>query len=140
MKSNTRIKKSTFPPLLHLSYVLQQSAEEKLGAETGIGLSAARIMSVLERQSPVSQRLIAVELRQTEANVSRQLQSMKKHGFVSIIRNKKDSRQRDVSPTAKGTNIYMQASKVLKQQQRQFVKLLSESESDVLELMAEKFS
>jgi len=37
--------KSKFPPLLHLSYILQQSAEEMLESQAGVGLSAARIMS-----------------------------------------------------------------------------------------------
>jgi DNA-binding MarR family transcriptional regulator len=132
--------KSYFPPLLHLSYVLQHSAEEKLEAEAGVGLSAARIMSVLSASSPASQRLIAVELRQTEANVSRQLQSMKKQGLVSITRNKKDSRQRDVSLTAKGSRRYQEASKVLKKQQKQFLKILNSAESDALEAAARKLA
>jgi DNA-binding MarR family transcriptional regulator len=132
--------KSTFPPLLHLSYVLQHAAEGILETEAGVGLSAARIMSVLQANSPASQRLVAVELRQTEANVSRQLQAMKKQGLVNITRNKKDSRQRDVSLTAKGKREYQEANKVLKKQQRQFVRLLNESESDVLEMMAQKLA
>lgn len=130
--------KTTFPPLLHLSFVLQQSAEERLTKEAGVGLSATRIMSVLKNNSPVSQRLIALELRQTEANISRQLQSMKRQGLVSIVRNKKDSRQRDVSLTAKGARHYQAASKVLNKQQRQMVKLLNETESDTLALMVQK--
>lgn len=130
--------KSHFPPLLHLSYVLQHTAEEKLEAEAGVGLSAARIMSVLSANSPASQRQIAMELHQTEANVSRQLQSMKKQGLVSITRNKKDSRQRDVSLTAKGSRRYQEASKILKKQQKQFLKILSSAESDALGSAAQK--
>ncbi|MBX4190721.1 MarR family winged helix-turn-helix transcriptional regulator [Candidatus Saccharibacteria bacterium] len=140
MRSKASSKKSTFPPLLHLSYVLQHLAEEKLEAEAGVGLSAARIMSVLQASSPASQRLIAMELRQTEANVSRQLQSMNKHGLVSIARNKKDSRQRDVSLTSKGSRKYQQANKILKKQQKQFLKALSASESSILESAAQKLA
>jgi DNA-binding MarR family transcriptional regulator len=132
--------KSSFPPLLHLSYVLQHSAEEMLEAEAGVGLSAARIMSVLSRSSPVSQRVVATQLRQTEANISRQLQVMKKNGLVSIARNKKDSRQRDVMLTAKGTSKYQAAQKVLKKQQRQLLKILNTGEVAALENAAQKLS
>lgn len=111
-----------------------------LEAEAGVGLSAARIMSVLSANSPASQRLIAMELHQTEANVSRQLQSMKKQGLVSITRNKKDSRQRDVNLTAKGTRRYQEASKILKKQQKQFLKILNSAESDALETAAQKLA
>jgi DNA-binding MarR family transcriptional regulator len=132
--------KSKFPPLLHLSYVLQHSAEEMLEAEAGVGLSAARIMSVLDKSSATSQRVVAMELRQTESNVSRQLQSMKKQGLVSITRNKKDSRQRDVTLTAKGAKKYQDAGKVLKKQQKQFLKILNAGESAAIELAAQKLA
>lgn len=84
-----KTRKANFPPLLHLSYVLQHLSDDLLLREVGIGLSAARIMSVLSMSAASSQRLIAAELRQTEANVSRQLQAMKKQGLVSITHNKK---------------------------------------------------
>jgi DNA-binding MarR family transcriptional regulator len=140
MRSVRSSKKSNFPPLLHLSYVLQQSADEILERDAGVGLSAARIMSVLSSSKPSSQRLVATELRQTEANVSRQLHNMKKQGLVSISRNKKDSRQRDVTLTAKGSRHYQQAEKLLKKQQSQVLKQLSASETAAMEQAAQKLS
>jgi DNA-binding MarR family transcriptional regulator len=140
MKNPGQRKKSTFPPLLHLSYVLQQLSDELLESEAGVGLSAARIMSVLDKSAPSSQRVIAMELRQTEANVSRQLHSMKKAGLVSISKNKKDSRQRDVTLTAKGNRHYQQAEKLLKKQQREFFKILNAGETQALEQAAQKLS
>jgi DNA-binding MarR family transcriptional regulator len=140
MRSTGRGRKSTFPPLLHLSYVLQHSAEEMLESEAGVGLSAARIMSVLDKSKASSQRLVAMELRQTESNVSRQLQAMKKQGLVTITRNKKDSRQRDVSLTAKGSKKYQEASKVLKKQQKQFLRILNAGEAAAFETAAQKLS
>jgi DNA-binding MarR family transcriptional regulator len=139
MKSKPVTKKTKFPPLLHLSYVLQQSAEELL-EEAGVGLSAVRIMSVLDKSRPQSQRVIASGLRQTEANVSRQLHNMKKQGLVNISRNKKDSRQRDVTLTAKGFKKYQDAEKLLKKQQRKFLNILNAGEADALELAANKLS
>jgi DNA-binding MarR family transcriptional regulator len=140
MKNPVQRKKSTFPPLLHLSYVLQQLSDELLESEAGVGLSAARIMSVLDKSAPSSQRVIAMELRQTEANVSRQLHSMKRAGLVSISKNKKDSRQRDVTLTAKGNRHYQQAEKLLKKQQREFFKILNAGETQALEQAAQKLS
>jgi DNA-binding MarR family transcriptional regulator len=140
MKNIRVSRKSSFPPLLHLSYSLQHSAEEMLENEAGVGLSAARIMSVLDKSTPTAQRTVAVELRQTEANVSRQLQSMKKQGLVNINRNKKDSRQRDVTLTAKGSKKYQDASKVLKKQQKLFLRILNASESAAFETAAQKLS
>lgn len=140
MRSIRSSKKRGFPPLLHLSYVLQQSAEEMLEREAGVGLSAARIMSVLDRSAPTSQRDIAVELRQTEANISRQLHAMKKHGLVNITKNNKDSRQRDVTLSAKGVKKNQDAQKVLKRQQKQFLNILNAGEAEILEFAAQKLS
>jgi len=140
MRSKTAAKKNSFPPLLHLSYVLQQSADEILEQEAGLGLSAARIMSTLNKSVPQSQRVIASQLRQTEANVSRQLHSMKKHGLVSITKNKNDSRQRDVTLTAKGAKKYQEAEKLLKKQQAKFLKILNAGEANSLELAAQRLS
>ena len=132
--------KTNFPPLLHLSYVLQQTADEILEQEAGVGLSAARIMSVLDKSKASSQRDIAAQLRQTEANVSRQVHNMKKAGLVSITRNKKDSRQRDVLLTAKGAGHYHKAEKLLKKEQAKFLKMLSAAEAKTFEAAAKKLS
>lgn len=140
MRNIRSSKKSSFPPLLHLSYNLQQLANEHLEREAGVGLSAARIMSVLDKSSPSSQRDVAMELRQTEANVSRQLHSMKKQGLVSITKSKKDSRQRDVTLTSKGARHYQQAEKLLKKQQSQVLKMLTASETAAIEQAAQKLS
>ncbi len=132
--------KSKFPPLLHLSFVLQQSAEEILEREAGVGLSAARIMSALDKSSPTSQRDVAMELHQTEANVSRQLHSMKKQGLVNITRNKKDSRQRDVTLSSKGVKKHQDVQKILKKQQKQFLRILNSGETETLEYAAQKLA
>jgi DNA-binding MarR family transcriptional regulator len=125
MKDN---QKSSFSPLLHLTYVLQQLSDDKLLAEVGVGLSQTRIMSVLSGSMPRSQRAVAHMLQQTEANVSRQLKIMHKHGLVSITKNKKDARQRDVTLTTKGRHKYQQAAKTLASQEKAILKLLDKIE------------
>jgi len=130
MKDN---QKSSFSPLLHLTYVLQQLSDDQLLAKAGVGLSQTRIMSVLNSSVPHSQRAIAHLLQQTEANVSRQLKVMHGHGLVSIVKNKKDNRLRDVKLTAKGKNKYQLAIKVLTAQQSELLKLLDKKELQAFE-------
>jgi len=127
MNNDLRSLKSKFPPLLHLTYLLQQSTDELLLSKVGVSLSHARIMSGLSPVVARSQHHLAVELGQTEANISRQLQVMKKHGLVSIARNKKDGRQRDVKLTHKGASKYKKAEELLKKEQKGYKKLLAKA-------------
>lgn len=133
-------QKSSFPPLLHLSYILQQSSDEILLDKAGVGLSQARILSTLHSSSARSQRSVAVELGQTEANVSRQLRQMKKQGLVKVTKTKKDARQRDVILTSKGKNAYKKAEQLLKKQQGNLLRLLSSSEVRAFERAAQNLS
>lgn len=92
---------------LHRSvFILQQKADELLSSQIGVGLSQFRIMSQLHANIPRSQRTVATMLHQTEANVSRQLQVMKKAGLVSIVRNKNDRRVREVTLTTIGVKLH----------------------------------
>jgi DNA-binding MarR family transcriptional regulator len=113
-------------PLHYLMFILQQKSDELLQGEVGISLSHVRILGVLDYSVPCSQKSIAAQLQQTEANVSRQLLSMIRQGFVKVAKNKKDSRQRDVTLTAKGQRRFEAAEKTLKAQlsSTQLIKLL----------------
>lgn len=125
--------KNSFPPLLHLVFVLQQMTDEQLLKQTGAGLSAVRIMSALDKSVPYSQRVIAAKLGQTEANISRQLKVMKRAGLVSIVQDKKDRRQRQVSLSAKGQRVYGKAEKILKAQQKSFFSVLDKSQNQAFD-------
>ncbi len=129
--------KNNFPPLLHLTYILQQISDEALQKEVNIGLSQTRLMSVMSTSKSVSQREIAVRLGQTESNVSRQLKAMHTSGLVSIKKNKKDSRQREVVLTSKGDKVYSSAEKLLKKEQTKLLHMLSGSELNVFENAAQ---
>jgi len=124
-------RKKDSPTSLHqLMFVLQHLTNELLESEVKVGLSQVRIMSALHSTIAYSQRGIAIKLRQTEANVSRQLQSMKRQGLVSIKRNSKDRRQREVMLTNKGKRAYDKAQRLLNAQQKDLLKLLSRSEAE----------
>ncbi len=110
-------------------FVLQHLTNELLESEVKVGLSQVRIMSALHSSVPYSQRGVAIKLRQTEANVSRQLQTMKRQGLVSIKRNPKDKRQKEVVLTGKGKRVYDRALHLLNAQQKDTLKLFSKSEA-----------
>lgn len=129
--------KNNFPPLLHLTYILQQISDETLQKEVNIGLSQTRLMSVMSSTKPVSQREVAVRLGQTESNVSRQLKAMHQDGLVGIKKNKKDSRRKEVTLTLKGAKVYASAEKILKKEQSKLLHMLSGSELNVFENAAQ---
>ena len=120
------------PTSLHqLMFVLQQMSNELLLSETGVGLSSALIMSTLSRSVPSTQRAVASKLRQTEANVSRQLHVMKRQGLVSIKQNRNDRRQREVLLTDKGASHYKKAANLLDKQQKEILRLVEAAEAKV---------
>ena len=112
-------------------FVLQHMSNELLLAEAGVGLSQTLIMSGLSKTSPSNQRAVAAKLRQTEANVSRQLQVMKKAGLVTIRQARKDKRQKEVLLTSKGASSYAKACKLLGEQQKDILKLIASAEARV---------
>jgi DNA-binding MarR family transcriptional regulator len=115
-------------PLHYLLFILQQKSDDLLQGEVGVSLSHVRIMGALDYKVPCSQKSIASKLQQTEANVSRQLLAMVRQGFVKVARNKDDSRQRDVTLTAKGQRRHEAAEKALKSQLNSVYKGLSKEE------------
>jgi DNA-binding MarR family transcriptional regulator len=115
-------------PLHYLMFILQQKSDDLLQGEVGISLSHVRIMGVLDYAVPCSQKSIAIQLQQTEANVSRQLLLMVRQGFVKVAKNKEDSRQRDVTLTAKGQRRFESAEKALKAQLNSVYKGLSKED------------
>jgi DNA-binding MarR family transcriptional regulator len=120
-------------PLHYLMFILQQKSDELLQGEIGISLSHVRILGVLDREVPCSQKSIAKKLQQTEANVSRQLLAMVRQGFVKVSKNKEDSRQRDVTLTAKGQRRFEGAEKALKAQLNSIYRGLNKADKRILD-------
>ena len=116
-------------PLLSLVWKLQQSADELLADKNGVGLSHTRLMAALDKSVPRSQAYVAMELGQTEANVSRQLKAMKKGGLVNVTKNKKDSRRRDVMLTPKGYRTYLKAEQLLRHHEKGLLSTMSRSDA-----------
>ena len=128
---NTIKRRGSYTPLssLHrLEFILQHKSDTLLRNSLGVGFGQVQIMQALHRSVPLSQRAIAQKLYQTEANVSRQLQLLKKKGLVSITRNRKDKRLRETALTAKGGKAFGRAEKILSAQHKELLKLLDDRE------------
>jgi DNA-binding MarR family transcriptional regulator len=129
MANTNLLGQNKITPLLSLVWKLQQSAEDVLQAHCSVGLSQTRILAALDKSAARSQAHVAQALGQTEANVSRQLQVMKKQGLVTIAKNKKDRRQRDVSLTPKGYRVYTKADQALRHHEKGLLSTMSRSEA-----------
>ena len=135
---NTK-KRGPYNPLssLHrLEFILQHKSDLLLRDSVGVGFGQVQILQALHRSVPLSQRAIASKLYQTEANVSRQLQLLKKKGLVNIARNKKDKRLRETSLTTKGQKTFDKAEKVLTAQHKELLKLLNSKEVQAFDRIA----
>lgn len=118
------IQKSKITSLLHSLFKIQQDLDSLLMKEVGVGLSAYRILSTLDDRVASSQRKIAVELGQTEANVSRQVRHMAEANLVKIAPAKKDKRQRDITLTMKGQKKLALAERLLHKHEPSIIKSL----------------
>ena len=131
-------KRGPYSPLssLHrLEFILQHKSDLLLRQSIGVGFGQVQIMQALHRSVPLSQRAVASKLYQTEANVSRQLQLLKKKGLVSITRNKKDKRLHEATLTSKGSKAFAKAEKILAAQHKQLLKLLDDREVKAFDRM-----
>ncbi len=133
MKAQPLSKSGSPTSLHHLMFVLQHMTDELLQSEMKVGLSQVRILSVLNTKVAYSQRGVAIMLRQTEANVSRQLKLMRRHGLVNVKNNPKDKRQKEVVLTSKGKRTFEGAQRLLNAQQKELSRLLSTSEAKAFE-------
>jgi DNA-binding MarR family transcriptional regulator len=116
--------KTKVTSLLHALFKLQQDVDSLLLEHAGVGLSAYRILSVLDNKVAYSQRHISVELGQTEANVSRQVRHMAEDNLVKIAPDKKDKRQRNITLTSKGQKKFTVAQKLLQKNEATILKQL----------------
>lgn len=129
-------KRGPYSPLssLHrLEFILQHKSDSLLRDSVGVGFGQIQIMQALHRSVPLSQRAIASKLYQTEANVSRQLQALKKKGLVSIGRNKKDKRLREAELTVKGKNAFDKAENILAAQHKELLKMMDDRDVKALD-------
>ena len=120
VKNQTKTTARTpLAPLHRLEFILQHQSDQLLRSRLGVGFGQIRIMDELSNTTARSQREIASQLYQTEANISRQLRLLQKKGLVNIVRKPEDKRQRQVTLSTKGSRVYSQAQAILGKFQKQ---------------------
>jgi DNA-binding MarR family transcriptional regulator len=127
MKSAHKGPYNALSSLHRLEFILQHKSDSLLRDSIGVGFGQVQIMQELNRSVPITQRVLAQKLHQTEANVSRQLQLLKRRGLVNITRNKDDKRLRETSLSFKGSKVYDKAERILAELHKDLSKNISAS-------------
>lgn len=133
MNANKRGPYSPLTSLHRFEFILQHKSDSLLRDSIGVGFGQVQIMQILHRSVPMSQRVVASKLYQTESNVSRQLQVLKKKGLVAITRNPKDKRLREVQLSVKGKKTFEKAEKILALQHKELMKMVDDRDVKALD-------
>lgn len=118
--------------LHHLSLTLDRQSDSLLHDACGVGFSQFKIMMVLLEQRDVRQRDVAEALGQTEASVSRQIQTLVDEGLVWSVKDLRDRRQRITRLTTKGEKLALKATSVLERHYGPMFSRLSEQDQEKL--------
>ena len=99
--------------LQHIAAQLTKQSDQVLQEQLGIGASQFRILHSLRTEPRTAQRDIAVNLGQTEASISRQVQLMIVDGLLQSARSPKDRREHITVLTPKGDRLHEAATAAL---------------------------
>src|SRR6266567_1939006 len=91
--------------LVHVSMILAKQSEQVLQERLGIGFSQFKILRALQTNRHIKQRVIANNLGQTEASISRQVKLMVDDGLLRVTVSPHSRRERITVPTAKGERL-----------------------------------
>ena len=123
--------------LHHLSFVLDRQSDQVLQEQLGIGFSQFKIMMVLRWNHGVQQKLIADNLGQTEASVSRQIKLLKNRGLLTRKPFAKNKREHITVLTTKGERLIEAALEILNKYHAPVFRRLSEKQgADMLNMLS----
>lgn len=91
--------------LHHTGDMLERQLDQTLQEQLGIGMSQYRILALLSEGMEQGQRVVAQNLGQTEAAVSRQISLLGKKGYIQGRINEKNRRQHLIAITPKGLKL-----------------------------------
>ncbi len=127
--------------LLHqLSAMFSRESDQILQEQLGIGLSQFKILETLVENSAMQQRHIAVQLGQTEASISRQINLMERKGLIESMRNPVNRREHITSLTQRGERLTEAAERILTLHNSASLTRLSKKEQLVLLDLLQKVS
>lgn len=105
MHETLRPHEAIFYLLHHTGDMLERQLDQTLQEQLGIGMSQYRILALLSEGAEQGQRMVAQNLGQTEAAVSRQVGLLGKKGYIQGRINEKNRRQHLIAITPKGLKL-----------------------------------
>ena len=99
--------------LNRLAFSLSRQSDQILLERLGIGMSQYIIMHILQIQPSIQQRVIATQLGQTEASISRQMKILANQSLLEVRTNPQNRREHVIILTTKGERIIDEANKIL---------------------------
>lgn len=113
MKETLQPREAIFYLLQHTGDMLERQLDQALQEQLGIGMSQYRILTLLTEGTEQGQRVVAHNLGQTEAAVSRQIGLLGKKGYIQGRINDKNRRQHLIAITPKGVKLLSAAGQVI---------------------------
>lgn len=105
MNETLQPHEAIFYLLQHTGDMLERQLDQALQEQLGIGMSQYRILALLTEGTEQGQRIVAHNLGQTEAAVSRQVGLLGKKGYIQGRINEKNRRQHLIAITPKGVKL-----------------------------------
>ena len=99
--------------LNRLAFSLARQSDQILLERLGIGMSQYIIMHILQQQPSIQQRVIATQLGQTEASISRQMKILANQSLLEVRTNPANRREHVIILTLKGERIIDEAHTIL---------------------------
>ena len=111
---------------------MARESDQILQEQLGIGLSQYKILRTLETQPHVRQRVIASNLGQTEASISRQIKLLTEKGMLTAEKNPDNLREHLADLTMRGQRLIAAAEQVLANYHQAFFAGLSTRQQERL--------
>ncbi len=111
-----------------LAFLLEKRADENLKAQAGIGFAQFKVLEAVGSNMLAKQNLIASQLDQTEASISRQIKILQKKSLINVASVMGNRRARELSLTEKGEELLLQCVEILDMAQAQIIGALSYQE------------
>lgn len=122
--------------IAHLATLLGRQSDQVLQERLGIGMSQFKIMMTLMWSPQVRQKVIARNLGQTEASISRQVKLLHQQRLLQTSRNPQNKREHITTLTAKGEAVTHQAFEILHGYHKPTLSALStKQQKQLLELL-----
>lgn len=115
--------------------LLSREADQVLQGHLAIGLSQYKILAVVQKHPDIQQKIIAQQLNQTEASVSRQIKLLQQKGMVMSLKNPDNQREHLAGLTMKGARFITAADKILDSYYQTLFAGLSDTQQQKLQVL-----